>query len=688
MPEANYSARPRLHFRSRRRGALEKVGTSGEKRCAGRRQSGLALGLAPFSCSLAPSCSLALFISMGFGALRKVFSRRDGRKAEDVVVAVHSPVSEKTLSASEKTEQRSFTRRSLTDGLKDPSTGISIGLDQISSSIGQTATSLGNAVARIAGSLSEGSSFHRRVIDDQRAHERKVETAQARIQIGDCATALSHASREGTWAEVYDQFERLQEVVASASGTSLVSIEGDSSSAIAYDAKLVKAHRILGVEPSAPKSDDDGSMTSPTLAPEEAAMSSLAMPTPRAETPSLKARRAALDSLTNVEVPVQGQPSTSEAASSPHSSPRGAQQLLPSPTSSDRVGANGARVASTPPGSARSTSSRRKSKESPRHRLGGFSSSARLMRLHGGASGAAGESPEDSTRSAAKQYDSSSPCVPTAFLIDLDGTMYEPGRLLPQAQAFVNWLRASGTPFVLLSNTGAKNSLGVQRKFATAPYQLSGPPIPLSHIHTAAEAQVDYLLDHVPRGAKVLVISGGEGTWRRDLSERGGAAGAELVKSWDVRTALSEGDAKSWAACAAMNRCEKVVWVVFFHDGEVGGSKGCVQAGGSPVGFQDWYARVRTRRQWCTRHAHVLSPTRVCVLGAAGGLMSSKSPDSFSPTARSLFTRPMTRTIRASMRITPASCGRSRYIPSDSNNPSLCHRFSERLLKGRRDRLS
>ena len=55
----------------------------------------------------------------------------------------------------------------------------------------------------------------------------------------------------------------------------------------------------------------------------------------------------------------------------------------------------------------------------------------------------------------------------TGFLIDLDGTMYHPAGLLPGAAEFYSWLVASGTPHVFLSNTGAKNSSGVQRKFRT-----------------------------------------------------------------------------------------------------------------------------------------------------------------------------------------------------------------------------
>ena len=44
------------------------------------------------------------------------------------------------------------------------------------------------------------------------------------------------------------------------------------------------------------------------------------------------------------------------------------------------------------------------------------------------------------------------------FLIDLDGTMYDPSGLLPGAREFYAWLLATGKQFVFLSNTGAKSA--------------------------------------------------------------------------------------------------------------------------------------------------------------------------------------------------------------------------------------
>ena len=137
----------------------------------------------------------------------------------------------------------------------------------------------------------------------------------------------------------------------------------------------------------------------------------------------------------------------------------------------------------------------------------------------------------------ATPYDPSSASV-TGFLIDLDGTMYDPAGLLPGASAFYHWLVASGTPHVFLSNTGAKNAASVQRKLASSHYRIAGPEhlVPLDHILTASEAQCDYMLDNIPAGSKVLVISGGEGTWRSDLRTRGGAKGEQLLDTWELRS--------------------------------------------------------------------------------------------------------------------------------------------------------
>ena len=128
----------------------------------------------------------------------------------------------------------------------------------------------------------------------------------------------------------------------------------------------------------------------------------------------------------------------------------------------------------------------------------------------------------------------------------------------------------------------------MQKKLSTPPFAVSDSPVPVARILTAAESQCDYMLTVIPEHAKVLVIAGGEQSWRGDLRTRAGAAGEALVSTWEIRTALGETEAKAWAACQAIcgPHGAKTVWVCFFTDGEVGGwdAVGCHKA----EAFEDW----------------------------------------------------------------------------------------------------
>lgn len=203
-------------------------------------------------------------------------------------------------------------------------------------------------------------------------------------------------------------------------------------------------------------------------------------------------------------------------------------------------------------------------------------------------------------RPAALRYDPSSSGA-RAFLIDLDGTLYSSGRLLPGARRFYRWLLQSRTPHVFLSNTGSKGPEGTQAKLGALPYKLHDSPVPLARILTAADAQADYMASALPEGrwaraapapapparparsrtacaarplpppgSRVLVVSGGGSFWRTLLERRDAAR----VASWDVRTALSDEQAMQWALEASRTRgpagaaLPKVV-VAFFLDGDV-----------------------------------------------------------------------------------------------------------------------
>ena len=177
-----------------------------------------------------------------------------------------------------------------------------------------------------------------------------------------------------------------------------------------------------------------------------------------------------------------------------------------------------------------------------------------------------------------------------AFLIDLDGTIYSPRSLLPGAQAFYDMLRATGKPFVFLSNTGAKGSAGVQTKFRGADHKLEGPMLSLRNVYTAAEAQMEYLRNTVPSRAKVFVVSGGS-FWTNMLRMKDPL----LYDSWDLRTALSTAEAKEWAVQA--RRKPGSVFVVFFIDGAIAET---ADPSTGETGVSDWsYETIQKATYMC-----------------------------------------------------------------------------------------
>lgn len=159
-----------------------------------------------------------------------------------------------------------------------------------------------------------------------------------------------------------------------------------------------------------------------------------------------------------------------------------------------------------------------------------------------------------------------------AFLIDLDGTIYSHGALIPGARTFYKWLRASGMPYVFLSNTGAKGPEGTQARLATEPFKIDTEPVPLSNIWTAADAQADYMVRSLPPRSKLLVVSGGGSFWRTMLDRRD----AELVSTWQIEEQLTDAQAMEWAveaercrAAAQAGAPAERVAVAFFLDGDV-----------------------------------------------------------------------------------------------------------------------
>eukprot|EP00966_Prymnesium_polylepis_P245046 5667916-Prymnesium_polylepis.1 len=53
------------------------------------------------------------------------------------------------------------------------------------------------------------------------------------------------------------------------------------------------------------------------------------------------------------------------------------------------------------------------------------------------------------------------------------------------------------------------------KKLASPTYRLGGELLRPEHVHTAAEAQVRFMIDRVGPGSKVFVLSGGDHFWLR-----------------------------------------------------------------------------------------------------------------------------------------------------------------------------
>jgi ribonucleotide monophosphatase NagD (HAD superfamily) len=226
---------------------------------------------------------------------------------------------------------------------------------------------------------------------------------------------------------------------------------------------------------------------------------------------------------------------------------------------------------------------------------------ARHASLLAGAAAAAEAGPPTPTDvlTTTRRYDPALSRI-TGFLIDLDGTVYRPNSLIAGACTFHEWLVSTGKQFVYLSNTGAKSSEAVRRKLRTPRYYLAAEKLPPHCVWTAAEAQVEFMADHIPVGAKVFVVSGASGDfWLAMLRERCPA----LVDTWEIRTALSETEAKHWATIAAAHPKTPLVWVVMFIDGPLGSCNDPTTGEPSPA---DWsYDFIRNLSYLLGHGAHL-----------------------------------------------------------------------------------
>jgi len=87
------------------------------------------------------------------------------------------------------------------------------------------------------------------------------------------------------------------------------------------------------------------------------------------------------------------------------------------------------------------------------------------------------------------------------FLLDMDGTFYLGGRLLPGAQAFLDYTRAAGLPLLFLTNNSSRHREAYTTKLAGM-----GVTVSPDEIFTSGEATARYLRDRWAPGTPLALF--------------------------------------------------------------------------------------------------------------------------------------------------------------------------------------
>jgi len=101
-----------------------------------------------------------------------------------------------------------------------------------------------------------------------------------------------------------------------------------------------------------------------------------------------------------------------------------------------------------------------------------------------------------------------------AFILDMDGVLYQGRRALPGAREFITALQRHRIPFRLLTNNSARTAADYVAGLAEI-----GIAVHASHILTSAGATALYLKETAPPGARVMVI--GERGLRDEITAAG-----------------------------------------------------------------------------------------------------------------------------------------------------------------------
>lgn len=88
----------------------------------------------------------------------------------------------------------------------------------------------------------------------------------------------------------------------------------------------------------------------------------------------------------------------------------------------------------------------------------------------------------------------------SAYLIDLDGTMYRGNQVIDEAPPFIEWLKGKGIPFLFLTNNSSMTPEQVSEKL-----NRMGIPADVSHVFTTSMATAEYISSK-GKGKKVYPI--------------------------------------------------------------------------------------------------------------------------------------------------------------------------------------
>lgn len=92
----------------------------------------------------------------------------------------------------------------------------------------------------------------------------------------------------------------------------------------------------------------------------------------------------------------------------------------------------------------------------------------------------------------------------SAWLSDMDGVLVKENRALPGAEAFLNALRESGTPFLVLTNNSIFTNRDLSARLAN-----SGLDVPEERIWTSANATAAFLSHQSPRSTAFVIGEAG-----------------------------------------------------------------------------------------------------------------------------------------------------------------------------------